>query len=130
MGQDLGVNSMFIMAISLEESGVSGTSVTLLENEECPSNGQPLNNLFGSTYGGADNIAYPTIQASAVAWESNWGPYLRNSPQTIGAFTADLTSNRSHMYNSSAGWPGLVSRVYDTLLTEFTDCNLTFPGVH
>ena len=112
MGQDLGVNSMFIMAISLEESG---WNLSHVYETNSSSNGQPLNNLFGSTYGGADNIAYPTIPASAVAWESNWGPYLRNSPQTIGAFTADLTSNRSHMYNSSAGWPGLVSlRVYDT----------------
>jgi RHS repeat-associated protein len=126
MGKDLNVNPMFIMAVSLQESG---WNLSHVYGTNSSSNGQPLNNLFGSTYAGGNNIAYPNIQASGAAWEQNWGPYLTNSPQTIGAFTADLTSNPKHMYNSSAAWPGAVGNVYNTLQKEFTDCNLAFPKI-
>lgn len=126
MGNQLGVNPMFIMAASLQESGWNLIHVYQTNSS---SNGQPLNNLFGSTYAGGNNIAYSSVQASAAAWEQNWGPYLNPAPQTISDFTTDLTSNPHHMYNTSAGWPGSISKDYNTLVTEFKDCNLAFPKV-
>lgn len=67
------------MLVALQESGWKLSQVY----ETNPSgHGQPLNNLFGATYGGGNNIAYPTVEASAAAWEKNWGPYLANDPQT------------------------------------------------
>jgi RHS repeat-associated protein len=135
MGKDLGVDPLFVMAVSLQESGwnlshVFGTNAS--------SNGQPLNNLFGSTYAGGDNIPYPSVQASATAWEKNWGSYLANQPYTIQGFVNDLTSNPKHMYNSNPDWKisiagGTLSNgkktsgTYNTLKKEFTDCNIAPP---
>lgn len=81
------------------------------------------------------------MQASAYAWESNWGSYLANSPQTIQAFVNDLTSNPNHMYNSNPDWMtsitgGTLSNgktttgTYNTLLAEFDLCNISIPGGH
>ena len=126
MGKDLNVNPMFIMAVSLQESG---WNLSHVYGTDSSSKGKPLNNLFGSTHSGRNNIRYPSVQASATAWEQNWGSFLANSPQTIGAFTADLTSNPHHMYNSNASWPGKVGDVYDTLRNEFQDCGLAFPKI-
>lgn len=124
MGADLGVNPMFIMSISLQESG---WNLVHVYETNSSSGGKPLNNLFGTTYAGGNNQAYPNVQASATAWEQNWGSYLTNSPQTIGAFTADLTSNPVHMHNKSPGWPGSVAADYNRLLNEFKACNLSLP---
>jgi RHS repeat-associated protein len=102
MGKDLNVNPVFIMAVAVQESG---WNLQHVYETNSTSNGQPLNNLFGMTDAGGNNLAYSSVQASATAWEQDWGPYLSNSPQTIQAFVADLLSNPSHMYNSGANWP-------------------------
>ena len=109
----------------------AGTSVTYTRRTVL-SNGQPLNNLFASTYGGADNIAYPTIQASAVAWESNWGPYSKKLTSDHRGFHWWILPSNPFLTCTTAPPAGQdwYHGVYDTLLTEFTDCNLTFPGVH
>ncbi len=70
MGKDLGVNPLFIMSTALQESGwnlvhVFGTNSL--------SHGQPLNNLFGMTNAGGNNIPYSSLNASAQAWEDDWG---------------------------------------------------------
>jgi RHS repeat-associated protein len=96
MGKDLGVDPTFIMAISLQESGANLSHVF---GTNSSSNNQPLNNLFGSTYGGRDNIGYPSVQASATAWERDWGSYLSDHPTTIQGFVADLLKDPTHMYN-------------------------------
>jgi RHS repeat-associated protein len=135
MGTALGVNPMFIMAVSLQESG---WGLSHVYGTNSSSNGQPLNNLFGSTNAGGNNIAYPSVQASATAWEQNWGSYLSNGPTTIQAFVGDLLSNPNHMYNSSADWPisiegGTLSNgkstsgTYNTLVREFSACKAQFP---
>jgi len=109
IGKDLKVDPAFIMAVALQESG---WNLKHVYETNPSSNGQPLNNLFGSTYGGANNIAYPSVQASANAWENNWGKFLTDpsvspnpNPTTIGAFVKDLLSNPSHMYNANVDWP-------------------------
>jgi RHS repeat-associated protein len=125
MGKDLNVNPLFIMAVSLQESG---WNLSHVYGTNSSSGGAQLNNLFGTTYAGGNNIPYPTVQASAIAWELNWGNYLKNPPQTIQAFTQDLTSNPVHMYNTNPTWPSSISNDYDALQTEFNDCNTKFPS--
>jgi RHS repeat-associated protein len=102
MGTDLGINPLFIMAVALQESG---WNLSHVYETNASSGGQPLNNLFGMTYAGGDNIAYPTVKASATAWEANWGPYLSNKPKTIQGFVTDLVGTSGHMYNTSPNWP-------------------------
>jgi beta-N-acetylglucosaminidase len=80
MGSDLHVKPLFIMSTALQESGwnlvhVFGTNSS--------SGGKPLNNLFGMTRAGGNNIAYPSVWASAQAWEANWGPYLSGAAKNI-----------------------------------------------
>jgi hypothetical protein len=70
MGKDLGVNPLFVMSTALQESG---WNLVHVYGTNSSSNGQPLNNLFGATYAGGNNIAYPNVEASAQAWEQNWG---------------------------------------------------------
>jgi hypothetical protein len=123
MGSDLHVNPLFIMSTALQESGwnlvhVFGTNSS--------SGGKPLNNLFGMTRAGGNNIAYPSVWASAQAWEANWGPYLTNNPQTIQAYAADLTSNPAHMYNSNPAYPGALAARYNQLVSATAACKVTF----
>lgn len=123
MGRDLGINPLFIMSTALQESGwdlvhVYGTNSS--------SHGQPLNNLFGATYGGHNNIAYPNVQASALAWEQNWGPYLSTPPQTIQGYAQDLTKNPHHMYNSDPAYPGNLADRYAQLVQAVADCGADF----
>jgi hypothetical protein len=123
MGKDLSINPLFIMTTALQESGwnlahVYGTNRS--------SRGKPLNNLFGTTNAGRDNIAYPNVAASAQAWEDNWGPYLADHLQTIEAYAADLTSNPTHMYNSNPNYPKALAARYRQLLAATTACKVTF----
>jgi RHS repeat-associated protein len=141
MGKDLGINPMFIMAVSLQESG---WSLSHVYGTNSSSNGQPLNNLFGSTAGGGNNLPYPNVQASATAWEQNWGSYLKNSPQTISDFVNDLISNPNHMYNGSPDWPISIEGgywqtnnygtkgahtigTYQSVLNAFSNCGIILP---
>lgn len=122
MGKDLGVNPLFIMSTAVQESGwkmehVYGTNSS--------SNGKPLNNLFGSTYAGGNNIAYPSLEASAYAWEKNWGSYLK-SPKTIQEYAANLNSNPRHMYNANPKYPGFLVDRYNQLLKAVEDCGVEF----
>ena len=123
MGKQLGVNPLFIMSTALQESGwnlvhVFGTNSS--------SNGQPLNNLFGMTKAGFNNIQYPSVEASAQAWEDDWGPYLANHPQTIQTYTNDLLSNPTHMYNSNPAYPGNMAARYKQLQDATQACGTTF----
>ena len=63
MGKDLNVDPHFIMAVAIHESGYNLVHVYGTNKS---SHGKPLNNLFGSTYAGRDNIAYPSVEASAL----------------------------------------------------------------
>ena len=123
MGRDLSIDPLFVMSSALQESGwdlvhVFGTNSS--------SHGRPLNNLFGQTYGGGNNIAYPSVQASARAWEQNWGPYLQNHPQTIQQYAADLNSNPRHMYNSDPRYPGWLADRYGQLKDATQICGTRF----
>lgn len=124
MGRDLGVNPLFIMASAVQESGwnmphVFGTNKL--------SDGKPLNNLFGMTAAGGDNLPYPSVEASAKAWEADWGPYLAHHPQTIQAYAAALNSNRLHMYNSNPNYPGEIAKRYKQLVDASVACDV--PGL-
>jgi RHS repeat-associated protein len=105
MGKNLNVNAMFIMAVALQESG---WALSHVYGTNSSSGGKPLNNLFGTTYAGGNDIPYPSVQASAMAWEQNWGSYLNNNPQTIQAFVGDLLSNPAHLYNSNPDWATMI----------------------
>jgi len=123
MGQDPSINPLFIMSTALQESGwdlahVYGTNSS--------SKGQPLNNLFGMTNAGGNNIAYPSVSASARAWEQDWGPYLAYNPQTIQQYAADINSNPTHMYNSNPAYPGQLAARYNELVTATAACNVHF----
>jgi RHS repeat-associated protein len=123
MGRDLGINPLFIMSSALQESGWQMVHVYGTNSH---SNGQPLNNLFGTTYAGGDNIAYPSLAASAQAWEQSWGPYLGNDPQTIQAYAADLTGTPHHQYNASSAYPQLLADRYAQLVQAVINCGVTF----
>jgi RHS repeat-associated protein len=123
MGRDLSTNPAFIMTTAIKESGwdlvhVYGTNSS--------SNGRPLNNLFGETFHGGNNIPYPSVWASAQAWENNWGKYLTNPPKTIQQYAADLNSNPHHMYNKNPKYPGQLARLYNQLLKAIKDCGIRF----
>ena len=59
--------------------------------------------LFGQTYGGGNNIAYPTVWDSALKWEANWGPQLTNNPQTIDKYVSALNSKPGHTGRPQCG---------------------------
>ena len=124
MGKHLKVDPHFIMAVSIQESGYN--LIHVYETNKS-SHGKPLNNLFGSTYGGGDNIAYPSVGDSAVAWEKNWGPQLDDHPSTIEDFTWDLTKNPHHMYNENKEWPGAVEDLYRDMMRHLKECGVTLP---
>jgi hypothetical protein len=123
MGRDLGINPLFIMSSALQESGWQMVHVYGTNSH---SNGQPLNNLFGTTYAGGDNIAYPSLGASAQAWEQSWGPYLTNDPQTIQGYAADLTGTPHHQYNANPNYPQQLADRYAQLLQAVINCGVTF----
>lgn len=123
MGRDLHTDPRFVMSVALQESGWNMVHVY---GTNSSSHGQPLNNLFGSTYAGGNNIAYPNVWASAQAWESNWGSYLSNNPQTIQAFAGDLVSNPNHMYNANPAWPGEIAKRYDQIQKATAQCGTHF----
>jgi len=123
LGRDLSVEPLFLMAIALQESGwdlvhVFGTNSS--------SKGQPLNNLFGLTKAGGNNIAFSTVEASAEYWKKEWGPYISDKPKTIEAFVADLVKDKKHMYNSSPGYPGEIKKRYEQLQDATEACGTTF----
>jgi RHS repeat-associated protein len=123
MGKQLGVNPLFIMSTALQESGWNLVHVF---GTNSASNGQPLNNLFGMTKAGGNNIHYSSVEASAQAWEDDWGPSLANHPQTIQAYTNDLLSNPTHMYNSNPAYPGNMAARYKQLQDATQACGTTF----
>lgn len=126
MGKQLSIDPLFIMSTALQESGwdlvhVFGTNSS--------SNGKPLNNLFGMTYHGKNTIAYPSVEASANAWIANWASYLAGRPRTIQEYAAALNSDKKHMYNGDAGYPGELAKRYQQLVTALAACGVKLSGV-
>ena len=123
MGNQLQVNPLFIMSTALQESG---WNLAHVYGTNSSSHGQPLNNLFGMTSGGGNNIAYPSVAASAQAWIADWGSYLSDHPQTIQAYAAALNSNPRHMYNSNPAYPGELAARYKQLVAAAAACGTKF----
>ncbi len=123
MGRTLQINPLFIMSTALQESG---WNLAHVYGTNSSSHGQPLNNLFGMTYHGTNNIRYTSVQASANAWMDDWKPYLGGHPQTIQTYVAALNSNPKHMYNSNPGYPGEIAKRYAQLVSATGACGTTF----
>jgi RHS repeat-associated protein len=123
MGKQLQINPLFIMSTSLQESG---WNLAHVYGTNSSSKGKPLNNLFGMTNAGGNNIPYPSVQASADAWTNDWGPYLAGQPQTIQAYASSLNSNPKHMYNSNKAYPAALAARYAQLVSATTACKTTF----
>jgi hypothetical protein len=123
MGSQLKIHPLFIMSTALQESG---WNLAHVYGTNSSSHGQPLNNLFGMTNAGGNNIAYPSVQASAQAWIGNWGSYLASQPQTIQAYAGALNSNPSHMYNSNPAYPWQLAARYTQLVSATAACGTTF----
>ena len=123
MGSQLKISPLFVMSTALQESG---WNLTHVYGTNSSSHGQPLNNLFGMTNEGGNNIAYPSIQASVQAWIADWGSYLSGQPQTIQAYAAALNSNPQHMYNSNPAYPGQLAARYKQLVSATAACGTTF----
>jgi hypothetical protein len=111
------------MTTALQESS---WSLSHVYGTNSSSNGQPLNNLFGAAPGGGNNKAYPSVWASAQAWEKNWGPQLTNNPQTIQAYVADLLSQPHHMYNTNPGYASTITNLFASVQNAITICKVTF----
>jgi hypothetical protein len=141
MGKALGVNPVFIMAVSLQESGWNLSHVFETNSS---SNGQKLNNLFGIAPGGGDNMAFSSPQASATFWEQTFGPALANKPTTIQGFVSDLENlANGEMYNSAnPDWATSIEGgtwtvgpqkghttigTYQSLVNAMSQCNIKMP---
>ena len=48
------------------------------------SQGKPLNNLFGMTDAGGNNLPYPDLDASAAAWEQQQAPHVQRQAELPG----------------------------------------------
>lgn len=100
----------FILALSAYESGwdpvYSG-----------PTHTKPINNPFGLTQGGGDDMSFQTLQDAEAYWSSNDGKYVQGAT-TINQFATDLQPH----YNTSPAWVGTLVKVYDSVLTREKDC--------
>jgi RHS repeat-associated protein len=123
MGSQLQINPLFIMSTALQESG---WNLAHVYGTNSSSHGQPLNNLFGMTNAGGNNIAYPSVQASAQAWMTDWGSYLAGQPQTIDEYAAALNSDPRHMYNSNPAYASQLAARYKQLVSATKACKTTF----
>jgi RHS repeat-associated protein len=101
MGAHLGLDPEFIMAVAVQESG---WNLSHVYQTNSTSDGKPLNNLFGLTNAGGNNLRFDSIRDSAAYWEKIWGPFLSDQPKTISAFVFDLVKDPKHMYNANADW--------------------------
>jgi hypothetical protein len=127
IGNDLGVDPNFIAAVAIQESGWNLIHVS---QTNASSGGKPLNNLFGLTDAGNDNLAFSTVAESGAYWENDWKAALSNHPTTIQAFVNDLESDPHHMYNSldPAGWKAAIAGsggkwgTYQSLLNALSQC--------
>ncbi len=125
MGKQLNINPLFIMSTALQESGWDLVHVFGINSS---SNGRPLNNLFGMTRHGGNNIAYPSVEASADAWIADWSSYLTGRPKTIEEYAAALNSDKKHMYNADPGYPGKLAKRHQQLVTATAACGIKFSG--
>ena len=91
----------FLMALALQESGWDLQHVY----ETNPSSGgKPLNNLFGLTNAGGNNLAFPSPEASGEYFIKEWGAYLKGS-KTIKEFVEKLISTPGHKWNDHPNYP-------------------------
>lgn len=77
MANSIGVNVNYIMALSAYESGWDGPHA------------QDLNNLFGLTNAGGNDLTFGSYQASANYWVQHYGSTVAGA-SSIGAFVNDL----------------------------------------
>lgn len=91
----------FLMALALQESGWDLQHVY----ETNPSSGgKPLNNLFGLTNAGGNNLPFASVEASAEYFIEKWGSYLKGS-KTIEEFVSKLIGTPGHQWNDHPNYP-------------------------
>lgn len=59
---------------------------------------------------------------------ADWASYLAGCPKTIEEYAAALNSNKKHMYNADAGYPGELAKRYKQLATATTACGVKLLG--
>lgn len=118
MGEHLGIDPTFIMASAAQESGWAMVHVYETNSS---SGGKPLNNLFGTTFGGKNNIPYPSIDASAAAWEKTYGPWLSGHPKTIEEYGQAMRK-----YNANPKYPDFLKDRYEQLMGLAEKCGPLF----
>lgn len=103
MSQDERLNTQpeFLMALALQESG---WGLTHVYETNPSSDGKPLNNLFGLTNAGGNNLAFPSVEASGDYFMNEWGPYLKGS-KTIQEFVSKLIGTPHHKWNDDPNYP-------------------------
>jgi hypothetical protein len=100
----------FFLALSAMESGwdpvYSG-----------PTHAVPINNSFGLTQVGHNDLTFSSIQAAAAYWSSIDGQYV-NGAQSINAFATNLYPH----YNTGPSWIGTLSDGYNSVLNRIINC--------
>jgi RHS repeat-associated protein len=124
LGRELGINPLFVMSTALQESGWDMGHVY----ETNPgSGGKPLNNLFGMTKAGKNNLAYSSLDEAAARWRETWQKDLSGKPQTIQDYAKAVTSTPGHFYNQNfLHYRSELAARYKQLVSATADCGTTF----
>jgi hypothetical protein len=104
-------NVDFILALSAYESGwdpvYSGAT-----------HSPPINNPFGLTQAGGNDLTFPSLQAAAAYWSQNDGAYIQGDT-TIQQFAAAL---QPHYNTVNPNWTGALISVYNSVERRKADC--------
>ena len=108
MASNLHTESNFIFALSAYESGWYGAHA------------QSLNNPFGLTKGGGNDIKFESVSSAASYWESRIGPAVQGA-KSMQSFISDL---RSEGYNSvNSNYDKKLSATYETVKKYSSNCD-------
>ena len=110
MATNLNVDPNFIFALSAYESGWYG------------SHAQSLNNPFGLTHAGGNDVAYDSIAQAAQYWENHVGPDVQDD-QSMSQFIQDLRNEGYISVNGS--YDRNLMRTYNSVkkYSKNCDCN-------
>lgn len=103
LAEELAINEDYVLALSSYESGWYNA------------HNRGLNNPFGLTKGGGNNLKFASPKAAADYWRETFGPQVR-SAKTIDAFVTGLLSP-PRVYNTvNPQWGAKVKSQYDSVV--------------
>jgi RHS repeat-associated protein len=97
MARELRTKPEFLMTLAIQESG---WDLSHVYETNSSSGGKPLNNLFGLTDAGGNNLQFSSVKASGDYFIN--GQYITTKPQTISAFVQELLDDN---WNKHPNYP-------------------------